>query len=131
QQRNIQFNVQDLPSLSIEGDEAWLQLAISNLIENALKYSPDNSVVSISLESSQNDTVCLSITDEGPGIPEDELPQVTERHYRGTQSHFRPGSGLGLSIVHWVLEQHKGTIRFRNNVQRGLTVTITLPVSQG
>jgi len=128
--KNIIIRVAPLPSVAIKGDVSWLHLAIGNLIENALKYSPDHAQITLDMDYTEEQKISISITDEGPGVPEKDLPQLTSRYFRSKQSRSRPGTGLGLSIAHWVIQQHNGELHFQNNPSGGLTVQIILPQKQ-
>ncbi|NOZ74483.1 MAG: HAMP domain-containing histidine kinase [FCB group bacterium] len=123
--KDITIQVKPLPSVAIEGDESWLHLALGNLIENALKYSPEHSSISLKMESTDAHTLMVTISDEGHGVPEQDLELLTARYFRSKQS--RPGTGLGLAIAHWVVQQHHGKLRFANNPTGGLTVQVCLP----
>lgn len=103
---------------SIHGNKELLAIILSNLIDNAVKYTPEHGNVIVSV-SMQGQTANLSVCDNGPGIPEDKLPYVTERFYRVYRNQQQPGAGLGLTIVKRAAEimgatlilQNKGTER--------------------
>ena len=110
------------------GDESLLIVALHNLIANAIQYSPDGSRVGIGV--SQHDGVVeISVTDQGVGIPEGELDRVFERFFRSDPARSRNtgGSGLGLSIVKHVVQNHGGDIRVWSQPGNGSTFTIRLP----
>ncbi len=113
-------------STSICGDEYWIRIALSNVIDNAIKYSPSHSTVTCSMESNDSHS-SLIVTDEGPGVPENVIPDLTKRFYRSKDVSTIPGSGLGLSIVEWVIKQHNGSLFFRNGDPTGFTVQVRLP----
>jgi signal transduction histidine kinase len=102
---------------------------IYNLVDNALRYTPENGTVSISGKLLSAETLQLSISDTGVGIPASHLPQLFDRFYRvdKARSRSRGGSGLGLAIVKNIVEQHGGTIEVKSKVNRGTSFTITLP----
>ena len=125
--RNTIIRATSLPSVSIKGDVSWLHLAIGNLIENALKYSPDHTQITVEMDYWKNQKIVIRITDEGPGVPEKDLPKLTSRYFRSKQSRSHLGTGLGLSIAHWVTQQHNGELHFQNNPSGGLTVQVLLP----
>ncbi|MBF4571295.1 two-component sensor histidine kinase [Herbiconiux sp. VKM Ac-1786] len=112
----------------IDGDETLLTLAVNNLIANAIQYSPDGSRIGIGVRLEEG-VVELSITDQGIGIPEDDLPRVFERFFRVDQARSRNtgGTGLGLSIVKHVVQNHGGDIRAWSQIGQGSTFTIRLP----
>ncbi len=107
-----------------------LELAIFNLLENAVKYSAPGSSITILL-SKQPDTAVLSIKDEGIGIPEADLPHVFNRFYTIDKARSRKlgGAGLGLSIVKTIIEKHDGTIQVSSELGKGTTFTILLPLN--
>jgi two-component system sensor histidine kinase MprB len=88
------------------GDADALERAITNLLDNAAKWSPEGGVVTVTLEHGT-----LMVADEGPGISPEDLPHVFERFYRSAESRGMPGSGLGLSIVRSIVERHGGDVR--------------------
>ena len=114
--------------LSVWGDEAMLITAIHNLIATAVQYSPSPSRVGIGVNST-DDVIEIAVTDQGIGIPEDELDRVFERFFRVDQARSRStgGTGLGLSIVKHVVQNHGGDVRVWSQHGRGSTFTIRLP----
>jgi two-component system sensor histidine kinase SenX3 len=112
----------------VYGDEALLAIALHNLISNAIQYSPDGSRVGIGINSADG-VVEIAVTDQGVGIPEDELDRVFERFFRSDPARSRNtgGSGLGLSIVKHVVQNHGGDIRVWSQPGNGSTFTVRLP----
>jgi two-component system, OmpR family, sensor histidine kinase SenX3 len=112
----------------VYGDEALLAVALHNLISNAIQYSPEGSRVGIGVNSSEG-VVEIAVTDQGVGIPEDELDRVFERFFRSDPARSRNtgGSGLGLSIVKHVVQNHGGDIRVWSQPGNGSTFTVRLP----
>jgi two-component system sensor histidine kinase SenX3 len=110
------------------GDETLLITAVDNLISNAIQYSPSGSRVGIGV-SITDSVVEIAVTDQGVGIPEDEIDRVFERFFRTDPARSRNtgGSGLGLSIVKHVVQNHGGDIRVWSQPGRGSTFTIRLP----
>lgn len=122
----IQHNIAD--NLTICGDNILLSFAFDNVIRNAIKYSPDNSQISIKALTANN-SIQVNITDSGPGVPPDELEQLFVPFFRGKQaSQESNGAGLGLAIASKAIMRHGGTIYAENNQPNGLKVTIELPV---
>ncbi|MEO1951312.1 HAMP domain-containing sensor histidine kinase, partial [Thioclava sp.] len=116
----------DLPEdFSIEGDRELLFQALVNLVDNALRYSPSPARVSIGVHAESQDVV-LSVTDNGPGIPDRDLARVRERFVRLDQSRNTQGSGLGLSLVDAIAQIHGGELRLQN-LERGLRVEMRFP----
>jgi two-component system sensor histidine kinase SenX3 len=112
----------------VYGDEALLVVALHNLIANAIHYSPGSSRVGIGVRHSAG-IVEIAVTDQGIGIPEEDLDRVFERFYRidPARSRNTGGSGLGLSIVKHVVHNHGGDVRVWSQLGNGSTFTIRLP----
>jgi signal transduction histidine kinase len=99
-------------------------MALANLVDNALKFTPADGVIRLSLET-ESDRVLLRVRDTGAGIPPEDLPHIFERFYRG-RSHRYEGSGLGLAIVKSIVEAHGGAVRLHSRVGEGTTVSLIL-----
>ena len=128
---DVQTNMQDsLPSVLIDRDA--MAQAISNLVDNALKYSGEVKQLSIKTETLGSD-LSIEIADRGIGIPRAEQAKVFEKFYRVGNGlvHDVKGSGLGLSLVKHIIEAHKGTISVESDVGKGSRFTILLPLAQG
>jgi two-component system sensor histidine kinase SenX3 len=112
----------------VYGDEALLVVALHNLVANAVQYSPKGARVGIGVNSS-NGIVEIAVTDQGPGIAEADLDRVFERFFRSdpARSRHTGGSGLGLSIVKHVVQNHGGDVRVWSQLGNGSTFTIRLP----
>ena len=110
------------------GDRDLLFQALANLIENAIKYTPEKGNISLTLTRHVDDVI-ITISDNGPGIPESEYENVFRRFYRLDQSRTTSGNGLGLSMVAAVISMHNGDIALNNN-RPGLKIQITLPVTK-
>ncbi len=114
--------------IKIKIELSSFERAVSNLIDNAIKYSPAGSQVWV--EASGNSKgVTISVKDNGIGIPESDLPRIFERFYRVDKGRTRElgGTGLGLSIVKHILERHGGSVNVQSKLNSGSTFTITLP----
>jgi two-component system sensor histidine kinase CpxA len=111
-------------SCNVEGSEDLLRSAIENVLRNAIRYTPDRSVVEVSL-AANNGKAILKVADKGGGVPEDELPNLFRPFYRIGEARERRtgGSGLGLAIAERAIKAHKGTITARND-NGGLTIEI-------
>jgi two-component system sensor histidine kinase MprB len=112
----------ELEPTVVSGVPARLERAVSNLIDNAVKYSPPGEPVQITLHPPE-----LTVRDHGPGISEQDLPHVFDRFYRGAEARGRPGSGLGLSIVRQVAAQHGGAILAEPAPGGGTVMRLQLP----
>ena len=102
-----------------------------NLIENAIRYSHKNSTVTIETRPIHNKAQIM-ISDEGIGIPAQDLPHITERFYRVNKARSRAdgGSGLGLSIVEQIMKHHEGSIKIESILGQGTKVTLMLPLME-
>ena len=111
----------------VVADIALVERALSNLIDNALRYTQENGAVKVELKQ-QGDRVGVIVSDTGKGIPEDELPHIFERFYRIEKSRSRgySGAGLGLAIAEKILEIHDSQIQVRSVVDRGTTFSFFL-----
>ena len=115
----------------VSGDPAKLHDALRNLLENAINYSPESSVIVLGARRRESRTL-ITVTDEGPGIPESDLPRVFERFYRVDKARARDrkdpgGTGLGLAIVKHLVELHGGRVAATNRPTGGAVLTIDLP----
>jgi two-component system sensor histidine kinase MprB len=108
----------------VVGEAAALERAVTNLLDNAAKWSPSDGTVSVRVAKG-----VLTVDDQGSGIPEKDLPHVFERFYRSEESRSMPGSGLGLSIVAQVVERHAGTVTAQSRPGGGSRFTMVLPGS--
>jgi len=119
--------------IRVKGDPEELRTAVSNLLDNAIKYSMDNVDVSVSLETPDEEHVELKVRDRGVGIPFDELKRIFRRFYRvrGRISARVKGTGLGLFIVRSIAKTHGGKVFAESEGEgRGTTVTLELPRSR-
>ena len=109
-------------------NQSLLEHAIINLIDNAIKYSPKKTKVRIDA-SLTNSFVSIIITDEGCGIPEEDLPRIFERFYRVDKSRSKElgGTGLGLAIVKHIINIHKGTVEVESEFHKGSRFIIMIP----
>jgi two-component system, OmpR family, phosphate regulon sensor histidine kinase PhoR len=130
EERRIRLETELRPGISMRGDRAQLGLLLSNLIDNALRYTPAGGTVCVRLDAAESRAV-LQVADTGEGIPASEVPRVFERFYRVDKARTRQtgGTGLGLAIVRHVAEAHGGTVRVDSELARGTTFTVTLPVA--
>jgi signal transduction histidine kinase len=110
-------------------DPGRMQQVLHNLIENAMRYTPPGGSVRVRLSTTSSEAR-IEVRDTGVGIPEADLPFVFERFFRSDRARraYTGGSGLGLSIVRWIVEAHKGTVEIESDLDRGTTVTVRLPL---
>ncbi|MGA3097113.1 MAG: ATP-binding protein [Bryobacteraceae bacterium] len=111
------------------GDEDLLRRLVMNLLDNAIRYTPRGGQVSAALEQSPG-YIQIRISDTGTGIAPEDAARVFERFYRADQARSRQdgGFGLGLSIVQWIAEAHRGTVKFSSQLGAGSVFTVTLPL---
>jgi two-component system, OmpR family, phosphate regulon sensor histidine kinase PhoR len=130
EERRIKLSTELRPGVALRGDRAQLGLLLSNLIDNALRYTPGKGAVCVRLDAAESRAV-LQVNDTGQGIPAGELSRVFERFYRVDKARARQtgGTGLGLAIVRHVAEAHGGTVGVESELGRGSTFTVTLPVA--
>lgn len=119
--QDVRLDVELSPWMVI-GEPQLLERAVTNLLDNAAKWSPPDGVIRVRL----GDGV-LTVTDEGPGISAEDLPHIFNRFYRSSEARTLPGSGLGLSIVKRAAERHGGTVDVSSPTGGGTTFTLVLP----
>lgn len=133
-ERNITLNtILPKDTLVMSGSTIRLEQAFNNLLDNAIKYSNENSSVEIKVEKDPKEKqVIFTITDHGIGIPKDEQGLIFERFYRASNTTDKDnrGSGLGLYFVKRIIEGHRGTIHFHSEQNQGTTFTIRLPLTK-
>jgi heavy metal sensor kinase len=126
--KNVMLRCEAPKKQVVFGDARMLQRMLSNILDNAVKYTPPGGRVEISLSETERDIV-ITIADTGVGISEADLPRIFERFYRGDQSRSEPGTGLGLSLARAVARAHGGDITVTSVQNQGSTFIITLPKS--
>lgn len=116
--QKVQLSIE--PDIYMKIDKTNFASIVLNLFENAVKYSKEDSVITLGLKK-QNNSIVLSIADNGIGIPEEEKKNIFEKFYRvgNEETRSTKGTGLGLYIVNYLVEQHNGTISVKNNVPNG------------
>lgn len=112
----------ELTPWHLQGDPAALERAVTNLLDNAAKWSPPGGTVSVSLREG-----ALQVADQGPGIADEDLPHIFERFYRSPEARTMPGSGLGLAIVRQVAENHGGRVAAARAPGGGALLGVWLP----
>lgn len=119
--KGLTFDV-ELSPLYVMGESDDLERAVTNLLDNAVKWSPPNGVVRVYLEADR-----LRVADQGPGIADVDLPHIFDRFYRADTARNTPGTGLGLSIVAQTVQRHGGWIKAGRSAQGGAEFTVQLP----
>jgi signal transduction histidine kinase len=125
EERHVTLRCEAPPGVEVFGDRELLAQMLTNLVDNAVKYTPAGGVVTVGLER-RGDTALLRVTDTGPGVPEADRSRVLQRFTRLDQARSQPGNGLGLALVNAVTVQHHGRLTLGDN-SPGLVVTIELP----
>ena len=126
--KNIMIDFTDSDPLPLTADESYLRRVFLNILDNAVKYTPESGAVSIALRA-QEPYAVIRISDNGPGIVPEELPHIFERFYRGgSSSRAGSGFGLGLAIAKSIAEAHKGRIEAQSRLGQGTTFNVFLPL---
>jgi signal transduction histidine kinase len=125
--RGIVLTLETPKAVAAYGDKAMIQQAIANLVDNAVKFSPEGGTVHLS--ASVSSMVFITVSDQGPGIALDEREKATDRFYRGESARSTPGSGLGLSLVLAVAHLHGGELRLEDS-RPGLRAVMALPLPE-
>jgi len=126
--KNIELTFNADGPTPVSGDPVLLAQALSNLIDNALKYAPENGAIEVAVRRRADGAAEIAVSDNGPGIEESEKAKVVERFYRGDASRGTPGIGLGLSVVQAVAKLHGSTLEF---VDRGPGLCVLLAIPGG
>src|SRR5262249_24879053 len=121
--------LEKIEPIETRGDNLRLGQMFRNVLENAIKYTPESGEIRVSLAQEDNARCRITIADTGIGIPAADIPRIFDRFYRvdKARSRERGGSGLGLSIVKWLVEAHAGGIFIESEMGRGTIVKILLP----
>lgn len=126
----LQLSVEP-PGLVADGDPARMHQVVSNLLDNAIRHSPEGGTVGVGARACAAGRVELEVSDEGPGISETEADRVFERFYRGDSAHTADGgTGLGLAIAHSIVALHGGDIRAEGRQPSGCRMVVALPAGQ-
>lgn len=127
---DLSVEVPDEPVIGFV-DPGRMQQVLHNLLENSLRYTPAGGSIRVALTRTA-DQARIEVRDTGVGIPEADLPFVFERFFRSDRARraYSGGSGLGLSIVRWIVEAHKGKVEVQSEVDRGTTMAVLLPLVQ-
>ena len=129
-QRNVDLILDSFRQVEADVDEVKFTLAITNLVENGIKYNVDEGWVRVSLDADHKDFF-VTVADSGMGIPEDEIERIFERFYRVDKSHSKEigGTGLGLSITRSAIAMHHGNIKVASKEGEGTIFTVRIPLS--
>ena len=115
----------------IMANHDWVMQIIINLVENSIKYTPENGLITLQYECTE-DFACITVSDNGIGISPEDLPHIFDRFYRVDKARTRiaGGSGLGLSLVKFIVELLGGQITVQSKVNQGTTITFSIPLAQ-
>lgn len=129
-ERNINFTLHnEMQSLTMQFDQDKIQKIITNLLSNAFKYTPDGGSIAINIYQ-QEGFVCLSVSDSGSGISDEEKGLVFERFYQAPQKLEKTGSGIGLHIAYGYVNLHGGSITVADNIPGGSIFTFKIPITE-
>jgi signal transduction histidine kinase len=113
--------------VSVMGNQEQLRQVMINLLENALKFTPGNGLISVAFEA-VDDEAKLTIADTGIGIPAEDLPHLFERFHRGRNASNYAGNGLGLAIVKAIVTAHKGEVTIQSEAGKGTQMIVSIPI---
>jgi heavy metal sensor kinase len=125
-ERDVQLVVPSADAVTVAGDASRLQQLVTNLLDNAIRFTESGGTVTLQVEA-VGDRAVIRVSDTGVGIPAAHLPHVFERFYQVDRARTSGGCGLGLSICRWIVDAHGGTIEAKSNLPKGTVVTVTLP----
>jgi heavy metal sensor kinase len=125
--KNVRLSHRAAEKTLIFGDTRMLQRMLSNILDNAVKYTPSGGKIEVSLTETKSGDAIISISDTGVGISDADLPRIFERFYRCDQSRSQPGIGLGLSLARAIARAHGGDITVTSTVNQSSNFNITLP----
>lgn len=127
-ERNISVVLAKGPTVTISGDKMRLRQMLFNLLDNAIKFTPEHGRIYLSYDIC-DDEIVIKIADTGYGIPQQYIKRIFEPFYQIARydQENRPGAGLGLSLVRWIVEAHKGSVRVESEEGKGTTFRISLP----
>jgi heavy metal sensor kinase len=131
EEKGQQLDIDGDASLAVDVDRLILRQALVNLLDNAIKYSPANSQISVRVGKGADNQATVDITDHGPGIPREHQAHVFDRFYRVDKARTREwgGAGLGLSIARWAVQAHAGELTLKSEEGQGATFRISLPLA--
>jgi heavy metal sensor kinase len=127
--KSVDLRCEPAPAVVVEGDAGWLERLVLNLVDNAVKFTPEGGRVVVRVTGDRN-VARIDVEDTGVGLSPEDLRRVFERFFRAdaSRSSSTEGAGLGLSLVQWIAEQHRGAISVKSRLGEGSTFTVTLPI---
>jgi heavy metal sensor kinase len=129
--RAIELRCERSDAVVVRGDAGWLQRLLLNLLDNALKYTPEHGQVILRVSRNGN-RARVDVEDTGAGLSPGDVEHVFERFFRAdpARSSSAPGAGLGLSLVQWIVAQHQGSVSVQSRLGEGSIFTVTLPINR-
>ncbi len=124
--KGIKIDLEGGKVIKIRADQTLITRMLINLLDNAISFTESNGKISVSI-SRKKDFVSVAVKDNGIGIPEEEIPHIFDRFYQADKARNKKGSGLGLSIVKWIVDIHKGQIEVESKTNKGSKFTVKLP----
>ena len=131
EEKNQIITIRAEKEITVIADRALLKQALLNLLDNAIKYSPENSEIIVSVDTEHNNAAFIEVKDNGPGIPEEHHEKIFERFYRVDKGRSREmgGSGLGLAIARWAVTAQGGKLTMESKTGEGSSFRITLTLT--
>lgn len=120
---------ENIDAISLHFDEKILELSLTNVINNAVKYSPEHSIIDIEVVEN-DDSLAIKVSDQGIGIPEEEQKFIFNRYFRAENALLNEGTGIGLNIVKGYMDSLNGSISFKSEKGKGSTFTLTIPTKK-
>jgi signal transduction histidine kinase len=127
EEKGVNVIVKVAQELCLTADQARMRQVVVNLLDNAIKYTPAGGTIDL-IAYQEGQAVVLVVEDTGVGIPQDDLPRIWDRLYRGDRSRSQRGLGLGLSLVKAVVQAHRGSVRVSSEPGTGARFTLTFPI---
>jgi heavy metal sensor kinase len=124
--KGLAIKIKVPPQCFLSGDKSKLQRTLTNLLDNAIKYTPSGGTITVSAEEGEKEVI-ISVHDTGIGISANDIPRIFDRFYRADESRTEPGAGLGLSLVLAIVQAHRGDIQVSSSPGAGSTFTIVFP----
>jgi heavy metal sensor kinase len=128
EEKSLEFELRINGQAKLAGDQRMLQRMVANLIDNAIKYTPDGGRIAVALTCNSAKQICLTVQDTGIGISSGDQSRIFERFFRSDQARTQGGAGLGLSLAQAIVRVHGGRIDVQSELHQGSRFAVTLPV---
>jgi signal transduction histidine kinase len=126
--KNITLSAHVSGVVPVIGDAGWMQRLLLNLLDNAIKFTPECGRISVDVVR-EHGVARVEVSDTGIGIPPETVPHVFDRFYRADASRTTDGAGLGLSLVKWIADRHGASLELTSRVGQGSTFTLRMPIA--